>query len=145
MKPRSVRDTVFYGRALNELNYPFGDFFLFDSFIIAEIHEDVLFNWEEHGKRITEDLSNLYENDGRDIVYISNRIHSYNVMPADWIKFFRNSYKLRGYAIVSYSRASYLNALLEKLFVPTRFRRFRSLDWAISWATELSRASVVKV
>ncbi|MEM7382564.1 MAG: hypothetical protein AAF361_15430 [Bacteroidota bacterium] len=145
MKPRSVRDTAFYGRAHNELNYPFGDFFLFDSYIIAEIHEEVLFNWEEHGKKLTEDLSNLYENDGRDIVYISNRIHSYNVMPADWIKFFRNSYKLKGYAIVSYSRASYLNALLEKLFVPARFKRFRSLDWAIRWATELSSASILKV
>ncbi len=140
---KSVRDTSFYGEAINELNYPFADYFLFQTFIISEVQEDILFTWENHGKRVAEDLTNLYENNGQDFVLITNRINSYSVMPADWIKFFKHSYKLKGYGIVSYTKAGYLNALLEKLFIPAKFKRFKSLESAISWAKELSSATTV--
>ncbi|WP_411029149.1 hypothetical protein [Spongiimicrobium sp. 3-5] len=140
---KKLKETVFYKKAIHELNYPFGNYFLFDSFIIAEINEDVLFTWENHGKKVTEDLTNLYDNDGRDFVLITHRINSYSVMPTDWIKFFKSSYKLKGYAIVSYTRAGFLNAGLEKLFLKSKVKRFRVLEEAIAWAQEISNSETI--
>lgn len=135
---KSLRETVFYGEAFQELKYSFGNYFLFDRFVVGEVNEDVVFTWEDCGKKLVEDLTHLYNNSGEDIVFISNRIHKYPVMPSDWIKFFKHSYKLKGYGIVSYTKAGFLNAMLEKLFMPTKFKRFRSLDKAIAWAKEIS-------
>jgi len=47
-----------------------------------------LFSWKEHGKLIAEELSNLYDSNGKDIIYISNRVHDYSVIPMDWKKFY---------------------------------------------------------
>lgn len=59
-------------------------------------------------------------------------------MPADWLKFFKLSYTIRGYAVVSYSKRDYLNALLEKMFMKTEVKRFSYLENAIEWAKTLS-------
>ncbi|MEK6153038.1 hypothetical protein WIW50_07255 [Flavobacteriaceae bacterium 3-367] len=140
---KKLKDTPFYRKALQEINYSFGNYYLFDSFIIAEINEDVLFTWENHGKRVAEDLTNLYDNDGQDYVLITHRINAYSVMPTDWIKFFKNSYKLKGYAIVSYTRAGFLNAGLEKIFLKSKVKRFKSLENAIAWAQEIANSKTL--
>ena len=135
---QNLKDTSFYSEAIHEINYSFGNYYLFDGFVVAEVNEDVIFTWQHHGKIVTEDLTNLYDTNGSDVVFITNRINSYSVKPADWIHFFRHSYKLKGYAIVSYSKAGYLNGALEKLFMNTNFKRFRSLDSALEWARGIS-------
>lgn len=135
-----LKDSAFYHEAIHELNYSFGNYYLFDCFIIAEVNEDVIFTWENHGKRVTEDLTNLYDNNGQDFVLITHRINAYSVMPTDWIKFFTHSYKLKGYAIVSYTKAGFLNASLEKMFMKTHVKRFKSLENAIEWAKEISNS-----
>lgn len=140
---KKLKDTSFYRKALQEINYSFGNYYLFDRFIVAEINEDVLFTWEEHGKRVAEDLTNLYDNDGQDYVLITHRINAYSVMPTDWIKFFKHSYKLKGYAIVSYTRAGYLNAGLEKIFLKSKVKRFKSLENAIAWAQEITNSKTL--
>lgn len=133
-----LKDTSFYKEALHEISYPFGNYFLFDGFVVAEVVEDVVFTWEQHGKKLTEDLTHLYDTNGEDLVFITNRVNPYSVQPADWIYFFRQNYKLKGYAIVTYSDKEHLNAELEKLFINTKFKRFRSLDDAIEWARKIS-------
>lgn len=135
---QKLKDTSFYGEAINEITYSFGNYYLFDGFVVAEINEDVIFTWEQHGKIITNDLTDLYDTNGNNVVLITNRINSYSVKPADWIHFFKHSYKLKGYAIVTYSTTSYLNALLEKFFLNTRFKRFQSLSEAIAWAKSIA-------
>ncbi|WP_232622875.1 hypothetical protein [Pareuzebyella sediminis] len=133
-----LKDTSFYGEAIHEITYSFGNYYLFDGFVVAEINEDVVFTWEQHGKIVTKDLTDLYDTNGDNIVLITNRINPYSVKPADWVHFFKHSYKLKGYAIVTYSHPSYLNALLEKLFLNTLFKRFRSLNNAIEWAKSIT-------
>jgi len=136
---RYVKNSEFYRDAIHELNYTFGDFYLFEEFVIGEFKEDVLVTWDDHAKILVEDLTNLYDHNGENIVYITNRVHSYAVKPSDWLKFYKSDYKMRGYAIVSYTPKGLLNTLLEKLFIKSRFRSFESLEEAINWAKSLSK------
>lgn len=133
-----LKNTYHYKEAIKELNYSFGNYYLFEGYVIAEINEDVVYSWEEHGKIVTQDISNLYDNNGSKLIYITNRVNPYNVKPTDWLNFFKNSNSLKGYGIVSYSKASFQTAILEKLFVKCNILRFVSLSSAISWAKELT-------
>lgn len=141
---KKLRDTPYYYRAIHEINYSFGDFYLFDTFIVGEIHEDVHISWKEHGKMIAEELSNLYDNNGKDLVYISNRANDYSLVPTDWKKFFKLSYNLKAYGIVSYTKTGYFNAMLERMFVNTKLRWFNSLEDAIAWVDQISSTEVME-
>lgn len=133
-----VKNSPFYHEAIQELNYPFGNFYLFESFIVGEVNEGVVFTWEYHAKMIVEEVSNLYENNGKDLVYISNRVYSYAVKPSDWLKFYKSDFKLRAYAIVSYTSRGALNTIVEKLFMKNRIKSFENLTDAITWSRKLS-------
>ncbi|WP_298319238.1 hypothetical protein [uncultured Aquimarina sp.] len=137
-----VRDSIFYQDAIHELNYSFGDFYLFDRFVIGEFKEDTVVTWDDHAKLLVEDLTNLYDHDGSNVVYITNRVHRYAVKPSDWIKFYKSDYRMKGYAIVSYTPKGLLNSLIEKLFIKSKFKSFESLEEAIHWAKSLTEAAV---
>ncbi len=141
---KKLKDTPYYFKAIHERNYNFGDFYLFDTFIVGEIHEDVHISWNDQGKQIAEELSNLYDNNGKDIVYISNRVNDYSVVPTDWKKFFKFSYNLKAYGIVSYTKTGFFNAMLERMFVNTKLRWFNSLEDAIKWVGHLSNSNVLE-
>ncbi len=138
-----LKNTLFYREVVHELNYSFGNYFLFDGFVVAEINEDVVYSWEHHGQKVTNDINDLLDDDTGHLAYITHRIHSYAVKPTDWLKFFRNGHMISGYAIVSYTKAGYANALLEKLFVKKSLKRFRSLEDAIRWAKMTSRKKAI--
>ncbi|WP_299253510.1 hypothetical protein [uncultured Aquimarina sp.] len=129
-----VRDTPFYREAIHILKYPFGDFYLFEEFVIGEFKEDLVVTWDDHAKVLVEDLTNLYDHNGVNVIYLSNRVHSYAVKPSDWIKFYKSDYKMRGYGIVSYTPRGLLNSLIEKLFIKSKFRSFESIEEAVYWA-----------
>jgi len=137
----SIKHTPFYHEAIQELNYDFGDFYLFDTFIVGEIRKDIVFNWKDHAKTLVEDISNLYDQNGKDLVYITNRIHAYSVVPSDWIHFFKYSYSLKGYGIISYNEKGMLNTMLEKLFMRNKLRSFSDLSEAIYWAKNITKTS----
>ena len=92
---------------------------------------------------IAEELSNLYDNNGKDLVYISNRANDYSLVPTDWKKFFKLSYNLKAYGIVSYTKTGYFNAMLERMFVNTKLRWFNSLEEAIAWVDQISNTDVM--
>jgi len=132
---KSIKQTVFYRQAIHELEYSFGTFYLFDGFVVGEINAGVTFTWDNHGKKVANDISELYDSNGENIIYISHRINDYSVVPTDWMKFFKyGKFKLKGYLVVSYTKIGYTNSLLEKLFFNTKLIRFTSLDKAIDWA-----------
>ncbi|WP_299221814.1 hypothetical protein [uncultured Aquimarina sp.] len=137
-----VKDSIFYQDAIHELNYSFGDFYLFDRFVIGEFKEDTVVTWDDHAKLLVEDLTNLYDHDGSNVVYITNRVHRYAVKPSDWLKFYKSDYKMKGYAIVSYTPKGLLNSLIEKLFIKSKFKSFESLEEAIHWARSLTEEAV---
>ncbi|MCK8523473.1 hypothetical protein M0D21_17960 [Aquimarina sp. D1M17] len=135
----SIKDTSFYHNAIQVINYPFGDYYLFDTFIVGEVHKDVVFNWEQHAKQVVEEITELYDQNGKNLVYISNRINPYSVVPSDWLSFYKYRYMLKGYAIVSYDQKGLLNTLLEKLFMRNKLQTFNNITDAITWAKSLSK------
>ena len=136
----SIKDTHFYHDAIQVLSYPFGTFYLFETFIVSEIDKDVVFTWEGHAKQVVEEISDLYDQNGKDLVYISHRINPYSVVPSDWLKFFKYSYSLKGYGVVSYNPKGILNTMLEKLFMRSKIQSFDNLSEAISWAKSLTKS-----
>ena len=129
----SVKETYLYESVLKELNYPYADIFIFDGFIVSEIKQGVNFNWDEHAKHIIEDVIAFLDTDGSNLIYISNRIHSYSVIAQDWYKFFKGSYSLKGYYVVSDRKASMLGFMVENLFFKDKMKRFNSLFDALNW------------
>lgn len=139
---KSLKESIFYRDSLHVLNYDFGDFYLYDKFIVAEFNDGEVVSWDAVGKILVEDIRGIYGPKSKELIYLSNRVNKYSVIPSDWIKFKRNNCNIKGYGIISYSNRSYLNALLERLFVNTKLRFFNSLDSAITWACEVQRCKL---
>ncbi|MGB5417849.1 hypothetical protein [Algibacter sp.] len=129
----SVKETDLYKQVLKEFNYSFANVFVFKDFVISEIKEGLVFNWEDHGSKMIEDVSQFLNTDGSNLIYISNRIHSYSVMPQDWVKFFKNSYNLKGYYVISDRKTSMLGFMIENLFFKNKIKRFSTIYEAINW------------
>ena len=141
-----VKDSRFYRQALQVINRPFGTFYLFESFVIGEVNEGVLFSWEHQAKEIVEYLSDLYDQDGKELVYISNRVHQYSINPSDWLKFYKAKFHLCGYAVVNYgSTNGVINSIFEKLFMRNKIQNFNSLENAVYWAKELCEVNKGKI
>ena len=130
---KSIKETELYHEVLMELNYDFGDVFIFETFVVSEIKNGINVTWTNHGKRIVDDVVHFLGTDGKDIVYISNRVHSYSVVALDWVKFFSSNYTLKGYYIVSESPSSRLNIMIENLFFNNKIKTFNSLYSAVNW------------
>ncbi|MFS4482608.1 hypothetical protein ACKGJY_06295 [Hyunsoonleella sp. 2307UL5-6] len=129
----SVKDSNIYKDVIKELNYNFADVFVFENFVISEIKEGIVFNWEDHAKLIIKDVIAVLDTDGSDLTYVSNRIHSYSVMPQDWVKFFKNEYSLKGYCVISDKKTSMLSFMVESLFFNNRMKRFTNIYEAVNY------------
>jgi len=130
----SLKKTSFYDNVLKEINYHFGDIFIFDGFVVSEINEGVHISWDQHTKSIVEDVLEFTGGDGSELIYISHRINSYSVAAMDWLKFYNNSYNLKGHGIISYNKVTTLNIVIESIFFNKKISRFSSLETAIDWA-----------
>lgn len=133
----SVKQKIFYKDVLKEFNYKFGDVFVFDGYVISECKEGISFSWEKHAQPMVKDITEFTKCDGNDLVYISHRIHSYSVVPTDWLKFFKNSFNLKGYGIVGNNRVGVVNTVIENLFFKKKIRHFNSIKAAVEWAKGL--------
>lgn len=126
-----------YFKELNhkKVEFSFGEFFLFDTFIISELKEGIHFDW---GK-IQEVIGMLIDHYGNEprIGYVSNRVHSYSIEPQLWINFHNDYDFIVATAIISYSDFNYLNATIEKHFTKISLKRCFSLDDAIGWMQDL--------
>ncbi|MBP0904555.1 hypothetical protein ACFSKN_11690 [Mariniflexile gromovii] len=129
----SIKETYLYNSVIKELNYSFGNVFIFENFVVSEINRGVNFNWDDHGKTITEDVAYYLDTNGINLVYISHRINSYSVVASDWLKFFKHSYNLKGYYIVSENNIGFLNSLIENLFFNGKIKRFTTIEAAVNW------------
>ncbi|WP_452229475.1 MULTISPECIES: hypothetical protein [unclassified Lacinutrix] len=132
----SIKGTNLYSEVLKEFNYVFGDVFIFDGFVVSEIEEGIIFSWEAHAERVTKDISSFLGTDGSDLIYISNRVHSYSVMATDWIQFFKNRYNLQGYYVVGHEKSSLINTMFENLFFKSKIRKFTNIESAVALAKD---------
>lgn len=128
----SVKETELYKEVIKEFDYSFGKIYIFQGFVVSEMNEGVVVNWDDHGKFFVYDISTFLGTDGKDLVYISNRINSYSVVAPDWDKFFKTKYSLKAYFIVSDEKSSVLSSMIEGLFFQKKIRRFTSLYTAIN-------------
>ena len=117
----------------------YGKYYFFKDFIISEINEEVIYNWEASQDII--EVATYYYGEDLPICYISNRVNKYSVNPIDWFKFFKSERNLNGYAIVSYSDNGWVNAMIEKLFFTSKMERFKNLEHAINWAKNVNLKS----
>lgn len=136
------RDTKYYKEAIQVLNFSFGTFYLCDGFVVGEIKEGTIFSWDMHAKLLVEEISDLYDCNGKNITYISNRVEQYSIKPADWIKFYKSGFSLKGYAVVNTRPKGIKKAIFEKLFMKSRLRTFANLNTAIEWAKGKSETNV---
>ncbi len=102
----------------------------YNFYVISRVHENVIFDEE-----ILEKVRNICRKYFKDqpYVYISKRVHSYNVNPLIYLKLKENE-KLSGVAIVSDNFSQLTTANFEKQFSPLPFDIFANLEEAIAWA-----------
>lgn len=133
----SIKDSVFYSEVLKELNYPFGDYYFFDGFIVSEIKEGVDFSWD-NAKTIIDEAADYYNTSGNDIVYISNRIFKYKIQPVHWLRFSMYAFSLKAYAVVTTNEIAIRNAEFESTFIHSKFQIFNDIFEAIQWAAAVN-------
>ncbi|WP_165586770.1 hypothetical protein [Neotamlana sedimentorum] len=136
-----MKNSRFYNEILEEFNYSFGKLFVFQGYVISEIYEGETIGWE-CGEQMVNDVSNFLNTKSGEIIFITNRINSYSVIASDWLKFFKHSYSLKSYFVVSSSSVGTLNSTIEKLFFKKKIKHFNSLDEAILEAKSILIQSV---
>lgn len=134
---KSVKSLPIYSQVVKELEYSFGTFYVFNGYLISEINEDVNFSWDHHAIQVVDDVSCYLGTLGNNIVYVSNRIHSYSLVASDWLKFFKNYYDLKGYYIVQDKQKNRVNALFEDMFFNGKIKYFQDLEDAIESAESI--------
>jgi len=112
-----------------------GNYYFFEKFIVSEIHEGVHFNWKKAKEVI--DLAYQYYGPEPKLVYVSNRVNSYSIVPQDWVKFFKEKHPLKAMAVVCNKKAGMSNLVFEKLFFTSIIKRFTTLKEATIWANDL--------
>ncbi|MCC4214569.1 hypothetical protein [Leeuwenhoekiella parthenopeia] len=130
-----VRDTPLIHHVLEEHKLPFGVFYFFDSFIISEIAEGVLFDWEKAFTVINLGIQ-FYGTETNHLNYISNRINDYSIKPQDWLKFLKMGKTFKLFAAVTYREKSMLNLVIERFFYKDAILSFDSLLEAVNFIRE---------
>ena len=120
----------------HKISEPFGNFYIFDDYVISEINEGIHFNWAL-AEIVIEQIYDSFGSRNVKLSFISNRINSYSLHPQDWMCFYKQGYQLQAYAIVAYNKIGLMNVILEKLFSQTRIRKFHHLDDAVNWIEEI--------
>lgn len=119
----------------SKLDFRFGDVYLFDTFIIAEIHEGIHLDWDKT-KEFAEKLIEHY-GVGIKLGYITNRVNSYSIDVQSWIKTEKTYNIVSEAAIVYYDNNSFMNAKIENYFATNSINNYSSLDEAIEWIMNL--------
>ncbi|OQD44186.1 hypothetical protein [Croceivirga radicis] len=130
-----VTDIAFFNNIREIREYNFGKFYFFDKLVISEIKEGVTFNWVM-AERVIEAAYEVYDVDKLPVVYLSNRINRYQIVPKDWLKFYKNRHSLKCYGVVAKNKSTYANVVLERMFFKNAIRQFTNLEDAIAWAQE---------
>lgn len=119
-----------------KLVMPWGNYYLYEKFVVSELKQGVHFDWDKT-KLLVKELIEFY-GENAEIGFISNRVNAYSIDPQNWVKVEKEYNLLIASAIVIYNPSTYLNATLEKHFSKSSMKRCNSLDEAIIWIMSLS-------
>lgn len=129
---KNIKELDFFENIREVREFEFGSFYFFDGLVISEINKGVFFQWKMAEKAVK--ASKEFYGKDAPIAYISNRIHSYTVVPTDWIKFYNNRHELAYYSVVGNTKGSLPSTLLEKMFFKGSLQQFEDLEDAINWS-----------
>ncbi|MFD1162449.1 MULTISPECIES: hypothetical protein [Hwangdonia] len=132
----SLKETYLYSEVIKEFTYSFGNIYIFNGFVVSEINQGQIINWDNQAKLIVDDVSAFLGTNGADVIYISNRINSYSVVALDWLKFFKHSYTLKAYCIVSPNKTVTLNGMIERLFYTKNIKHFNTIFEAVNYVKQ---------
>lgn len=113
-----------------DLDFSYLEFY--DNYVISQLNEEIIFDVNK--LHILVDTCNEFFGD-KPYVYISKRVHNYNVNPTIYLKL-DDVKNLCGIAIVSQRSSSLNMANFEKNFARVPFEVFLDLQDARSWAEE---------
>lgn len=114
-----------------ELEFTILDFY--DDFVVSRIREGVVFS-KEQVRDLIEVCSNFFE--GREFVYISQRVTNYNVDPTIYLNLDLVD-NLAGIAIVSSKTSSLMMAGFEQNFSKVPYGIFLDLEEALEWKNDV--------
>lgn len=112
------------------LELEFSHLKFYDHYVISQLKEDVVFDRPQVQELIQ--VCNAFFK-GRKYVYISHRVHNYNVNPTIYLQL-QEAKNLSGIAIVSQKTSSLNMAAFEKNFAKVPFEVFLKLKDAKEWA-----------
>ncbi|GAB5399574.1 MAG: hypothetical protein Aureis2KO_11590 [Aureisphaera sp.] len=133
ISPVKVENSKYREHYLKKLEFDFGNFYIFDTYVIGEISEGIHFNWDLASKVIYA-VYDYFGTTDLKVAYISNRVNSYSVQPKDWMQFFKERHHIKCIAVVAYSKLGWMSVVLEKIFSNAPIKKFKDLDSAIDWA-----------
>jgi hypothetical protein len=118
--------------ALHYYNLGYAEVYIYQNYLISKTNEGeaVLVKHKAVYEKIIKDHF-----EGRNMVYISNRLHSYAVDPMIYREIVKIK-NLLGIATVTYDNVKRDSAAFEKRFSTLPFEIFHELEDAISWANE---------
>ena len=118
-----------------ELN--FGTVYVFDTFLMSIIDEDVAFRTEENNKLLH--ISRKHFKD-RPYGYISYRAYSYSVDPVVYVESSKET-NLVAIAVVAMDPINKLGVSVEKLFFNRELKYFENIDDAKKWIKQTLKYS----
>ncbi|WP_459211221.1 hypothetical protein [Aquimarina rhabdastrellae] len=131
----SVTSTTINKKLLEYLCLDFGSFYFYEDCVIGEMNRGSIVDFEKLHPIFKAAL--LHYKEDISFVYISNRIHSYSVVPTSHFQLRGLFPNLKGYAIVSYNDKTTKIADLERTFFNRPMDVFSNLKDAISWSDQL--------
>ncbi len=129
-----LEDSPYIKDCFLKVSEPFGNFYIFEKFIVSEISEGVHFDWDK-AARLIEKVHEFFGSSDIKINYISNRVHSYSVNAQDWLKFYKERHNVARVAVVAHEEKGFLSVKLEKMFTKSTYQTFNSLEDAIDWVS----------
>ena len=138
-----VIETKLKGQILKEHSFKFGDFYFFENFVVAEIAEGELFDWER-AQMVIDLATDFYGADAK-VNYISNRIYNYSIVPQDWIKFYKNRYQLKSFSVVTYSQSGLINMVFERMFSRITIKKFESVMDAVAHVYAMEQKFTINI
>ncbi|MDP5158656.1 MAG: hypothetical protein NWQ07_08785 [Flaviramulus sp.] len=118
-----------------KLEMPFGNYYFFENFVVAELFEGVHFDWDKVKKLITE-IIKFYGQDAQ-IGFISNRVNHYSIDPQNWTRLEKEYNLIVASAIIMYNNLTYINASIERQFTKKSIKRCTSITEAFDWMLNL--------
>jgi len=128
-----LEDSPLIKNCFIKVSEPYGDFFIFEKFVVGELVEGTHFDWAK-AKVLIEKVYQYFGSRDIQLNYISNRIHSYSVNAQDWLKFYKERHSIARVAIVAYEEKALLSVQLEKIFTKSKYKTFNTLENAAQWA-----------